>query len=44
MYPGVAHGYTAKDRPAYDAAVAELSFERALTVLDGLKTAAVKMA
>lgn len=44
VYPGVAHGYTAKDRPAYDAAVAELSFERALTVLDGLKTAAVKMA
>jgi len=38
VYPGVAHGYTMKGRPAYDAAVTELSFERALRVLDGLKT------
>ena len=37
VYPGVAHGYTMKGRPAYDAAAAELSFERALRVLDGLK-------
>jgi len=39
VYPGVAHGFTMKTRPAYDAAVAELSFERALTVLEKLKTA-----
>lgn len=38
VYPGVAHGFTMKGRPAYDAAVADLSFERALTVLDGMKT------
>jgi carboxymethylenebutenolidase len=42
VYPGVAHGFTMKTRPAYDPAVAELSFERALTVLDKLKTAAPK--
>jgi carboxymethylenebutenolidase len=43
VYPGVAHGYTMKTRAAYDPAVAELSFERALTVLAGLKTNAAKV-
>jgi carboxymethylenebutenolidase len=43
VYPGVAHGFTMKTRPAYDAAVAEVSFERALTVLDGLKSAPAKV-
>jgi carboxymethylenebutenolidase len=38
VYPGIAHGYTMKGRPAYDEAAAELSFERALHVLDGLKS------
>jgi carboxymethylenebutenolidase len=39
VYPGVAHGFTMKGRPAYDAGASELSFERALRVLDGSKTA-----
>ena len=37
VYPGVKHGFTMKGMPAYDAAVSELSFERAVAVLDGLK-------
>jgi len=36
VYPGVPHGFTSKG-PAYDEAAAELSFERALRVLDELK-------
>lgn len=39
VYPGVAHGFTMKTRAAYDAAVSELSFERTIAMLDGLKTA-----
>jgi carboxymethylenebutenolidase len=39
VYPSVAHGFTMKSREAYDAAVSDLSFERAIAVLDGLKTA-----
>jgi len=39
VYPGIQHGFALKGRPGYDAAAAELSFERALRVLDGLKTA-----
>jgi dienelactone hydrolase len=38
VYPGVAHGYTMKGRDAYDGPVSELSFDRAIHVLDGLKT------
>jgi carboxymethylenebutenolidase len=38
VYPGVAHGFTAKGRDAYDGPIAELSFDRAIQVLDGLKT------
>lgn len=38
VYPGVLHGFTQKGRPAYDEAASELSFERAVRVLDGLKT------
>jgi carboxymethylenebutenolidase len=38
VYPGIQHGYTAKGRPAYDEAASELAFERALRVLDTLKT------
>jgi carboxymethylenebutenolidase len=37
VYPGVAHGFTAKGRDAYDGPVAELSFDRAIRVLDELK-------
>jgi carboxymethylenebutenolidase len=39
VYPGVKHGFTAKTRPAYDEHAAETSFERAITLLDTLKTA-----
>ena len=39
VYPGIAHGFTMEGRPAYNAEAAELSFERALKVLDGLKSA-----
>jgi carboxymethylenebutenolidase len=38
VYPGVAHGFTMKTRAAYDASASELSFERALRVLDTLKS------
>jgi carboxymethylenebutenolidase len=38
VYPGIIHGFTQKDRPSYDAATSELSFERAVRVLEGLKT------
>jgi carboxymethylenebutenolidase len=38
VYPGVAHGFTAKGRDAYDGPIAELSFDRAIRVLDGLNT------
>lgn len=37
VYPGVAHGFTVIGRDAYDGAVAELSFDRAIRLLDGLK-------
>jgi carboxymethylenebutenolidase len=37
VYPGVAHGFTSDSRPAYDKEASELSFERALGVLDQLK-------
>jgi carboxymethylenebutenolidase len=37
VYPGVDHGFTTKGRSALDAEVTEISFERALRVLDGLK-------
>lgn len=40
VYPGILHGFTMEGRPAYDAEASELSFERALRVLDGLKTPA----
>ena len=39
VYPGVEHGFTQKGRPAFDAAVADLSFERAIRMLESLKTA-----
>jgi carboxymethylenebutenolidase len=38
VYPCVAHGFTAKGRDAYDGPVSELSFDRAIRVLDGLKS------
>jgi carboxymethylenebutenolidase len=38
VYPGVAHGYTMKGRAAYDGPVSELSFERAIQLLERLKT------
>jgi dienelactone hydrolase len=38
VYPGIEHGFTQKGRPAFDAAVADLSFERAIRVLETLKT------
>jgi carboxymethylenebutenolidase len=38
VYPGVDHGFTTKGAPAFDAEVSEISFERALRVLDELKT------
>jgi carboxymethylenebutenolidase len=38
VYPGVLHGFTMTGRPGYDEAVSELSFERAIRVLDELKT------
>jgi carboxymethylenebutenolidase len=41
VYPGIQHGFTAKGRAAYDEAASELAFERALHVLDKLKTAHV---
>jgi carboxymethylenebutenolidase len=37
IYPGVKHGFTAKNNASYDAAVSELSFKRAVEVLDTLK-------
>jgi carboxymethylenebutenolidase len=39
VYPGIPHGFTAEGREHYDREAAELSFERALRVLEGLKTA-----
>jgi carboxymethylenebutenolidase len=41
VYPGVAHGFTVKTREAYNADAAEVSFQRALRVLDELKTPAL---
>jgi carboxymethylenebutenolidase len=41
VYPGIGHGFTSPGGPAYDAGVAKQSFERALRVLDELKTPAV---
>jgi carboxymethylenebutenolidase len=38
VYPGIGHGFTQKGRPAYDEAVADLSFERAVRMLESLKT------
>jgi carboxymethylenebutenolidase len=38
VYPGVPHGFTGQGREHYRHDVAELSFERALRVLDTLKT------
>jgi len=40
VYPGVAHGFTSPGGPAYDAAAAQLSLERALAMLGRLKTPA----
>ncbi len=37
VYPGAQHGFALKGSPGYDAAVAELSFNRAVALLDGLK-------
>lgn len=37
VYPGVEHGFTSKTSAAYDPEVSELSFKRALAVLDKLK-------
>lgn len=39
VYPGVKHGFTMQDGPAYDPEVSELSFKRAVAVLDTLKRA-----
>jgi carboxymethylenebutenolidase len=38
VYPGVVHGFTQKGRPSYDEAASELSFQRAVNVLETLKT------
>jgi dienelactone hydrolase len=38
VYPGIVHGFTQKGRPSYDEAASELSFERAVNVLETLKT------
>jgi len=38
VYPGIEHGFTQTGRPAFDAPVADLSFERAIRVLETLKT------
>jgi carboxymethylenebutenolidase len=40
VYPGIGHGFTSPGGPAYDAGVAGQSFERALRVLDELKSTA----
>jgi carboxymethylenebutenolidase len=37
VYPGIPHGFTAAGRENYDREASELSFERALRVLEGLK-------
>jgi dienelactone hydrolase len=37
VYPGIPHGFTAPGRENYDREASELSFERALRVLEGLK-------
>jgi carboxymethylenebutenolidase len=42
IYPGVQHGFTMPGQPAYDAEASELSFKRALTVLDELKAKKAK--
>jgi carboxymethylenebutenolidase len=38
VYPGIKHGFSGKGGSSYDEAVAELSFERVLNLLDELKT------
>lgn len=38
VYPGIDHGFTGTDAPAYDPEVTEQSFERAMTVLEKLKS------
>ena len=40
VYPGIGHGFTSPGGPAYDEGVAQQSFERALRVLDELKSPA----
>jgi carboxymethylenebutenolidase len=37
IYPGVQHGFTVPGQPAYDLEASELSFTRALSVLDELR-------
>jgi len=38
VYPGIKHGFSGKGGASYDEAVAELSFDRFLNVIDELKT------
>ena len=40
VYPGIPHGFTGLGREHYDREASEVSFERALRVIDGLKTPA----